>query len=116
MKNRFFLLFLLAALIIGLNACCASFKLSSELKKLDAPAVIVVTPDGEFITLTVDGKEAERCSIPEKGKKPEYEICPAFREGAKVINEQTIKVIKSEGSICWTYYDRNHVAHMICIP
>ena len=122
MRNRLYLLLIAVMTVIGFSGCAymhnkdADSALDAKLKKLEVPAVIAVTPGLDFTALKMDGAVAKRCSIPEKGKQPEYEICPAFREGAKILDKQTITVIKSKGSICYTYYDRNNYAHMICIP
>ena len=108
--------------MIGFNGCAAmknsgaESNLDKKLKALEVPAVIAVTPDLDFTALKMDGIDTKRCSIPEKGKKPEFEICPGFREGDKIIKKQTLTIIKSKGSICYTYYDHYHVAHKICIP
>ena len=122
MKKRLFLLLLMAVVIVGFNGCATMNKnsndsaLDTKLKKLKVPAVIAVTPELGFTALKFNGNDAKRCSIPEKGKKPEYEICPAFREGAEIIDKQTITIIKSKGSVCYTYYDIHRIAHKICIP
>ena len=108
--------------IVAFNGCGLKRSMTTEsdldakLKNLQVPAVIAVTPDLDFTALQMNGIEAKRCSIPERGKTPEYEICPAFKENVKIIDKQTITIIKSEGSICYTYYDRNNHAHVICIP
>lgn len=123
MRNRLYLILVAVIAVIGFSGCAsmnnkatAESALDAKLKKLEVPAVIAVTPGLDFTALKMDGVVAKRCSIPEKGKQPEYEICPAFKEGAKILDKQTITVIKSKGSICYTYYDRNNHAHMICIP
>ena len=122
MKRILFLLLAVVVMTIGFSGCATMQKNSSDsvlddkLKKLKVPAVIAVTPELGFTALKINGKDAKRCSIPEKGKKPEYEICPAFREGAEILEKQTITIIKSKGSVCYTYYDIHRVAHKICIP
>ena len=122
MRNGLYLILVAVIAVIGFSGCAsmhnknADSALDAKLKKLKVPAVIAVTPELGFTALKMDGVVTKRCSIPEKGKQPEYEICPAFKEGAKILDKQTITVIKSKGSICYTYYDMNNHAHMICIP
>jgi hypothetical protein len=86
------------------------------MEKAGTPAMLSISSLGDFTVFDRNGSELERCTIPVAGEPVLDDVWPAFREGAEIIATQTIGVIISTGSICWTYYDRNNIAHKICVP
>lgn len=124
-KSMYYFVLPLVALLLGLNAYQAvnAYEMREQrtgleraMEKAGTPAVLSISSFGDFTAFDREGNELERCSIPEEGQPVPDDVCPAFREGAEIIAKNTIEVIISTGSVCYTYYDMNHVAHVICFP
>lgn len=112
---------LMLLVFLGLNACqkqqMATSNLDKKLKELNAPAVVALTPDQGVKPLRITGEEAKPCNVKSGAGDNPKDVCPAFREGAEIISRQTIEIIQSKGSICYTFVDpATHHAYQICIP
>jgi len=110
---------ILAALLFfsysGVNNKGFDLKPTAEiLKKLDANSAhgaVLFNTNGDITLIDVKGNPATTCRFPDqKGKD---KVCRGF-DGGKVLNFQSIGLLKTEGSICFSFVGSSGAIKQIC--
>ena len=80
-------------------------------------AKILIFEDGTYeLTDAVTEKKGKRCKMKKRQMSDDgVERCRGFAED-EVLQNLTIPLIRTQGSICWTTYDSDGAATQVCWP
>jgi len=112
------IIILIALLVFSYSGVCtkgSDLKPTADiLKKLDtnsAHGAILFNTNGDISLIDVKGNPATTCRFPDqKGKD---KVCRGF-VGGKVLNFQSIGILKTEGSICFSTVTSSGSLKQIC--
>lgn len=135
MKKRLLLVVISLVLLIGLQACSTTpmtapsrqgivypEKVASEIKALDAKAVILVNERGELFFYDAAGKKLDDCKLPgtdivckDGSKCEEPPDCNIKLEDKHVFRMKALPILEHQGSGCMTFGpDANGFHYQIC--